>query len=67
MDASRTYSTNKYVVEAATGCLIEVTNGNPENMLRLENYKKKIGAEATGRVNTKEVKSPPAARVINPE
>jgi hypothetical protein len=45
MDALRLYSANKYVLEAATGCLVALSEDNPENALRLDNYKRKVTAE----------------------
>ena len=42
MDALRHYSSNKYVVEAATGCLVALSEDNPENTLRVDNYQRKL-------------------------
>jgi hypothetical protein len=77
MDALRHHSANKYVVEAATGCLLALSEDQPENTLRLENYKRRVADEAKinsgiaassgqqGRTSTAKVTSP--APIVNSE
>ena len=69
MDALRCNSGNKYVVETAKGCLMILSEDNPENTMRLERYKERVQREVSSPSNnsSKSSSQPRQSEIINSE